>query len=211
MNQITQHFFDAPDSIFTHTDVAAALKGSDDHRYGLVKRALAKGEILPIRRGLYCLARRYQKNPVSVYALSQRIYGPSYVSLESALSYHGWIPEAVFCCTCASFGKAKDFDTPLGHFSFQRIPQKVFYTGVERLVDSNGNVSLVATPAKALADYVYVRHPTWSTIEDASGSLRIEMEDLLAVNHEDVTELAENYRNRRVTKFIEQWREALES
>lgn len=211
MNQLTQHFFDAPDSVFTHADVAAALKGSDDHRYGLVKRALAKGEIQSIRRGLYCLARRYQKKPVSVYALSQRIYGPSYVSLESALCHHGWIPEAVYGCTCASYGKAKNFDTPLGLFSYQRIPQEVFYTGVERLVDSNGNVSLMATPAKALADYVYVHRPTWSTIEGASGSLRIEMEDLLAVNAEDVTELAENYRNSRVARFIAHWREVLKA
>ena len=210
MNSITEHFLNAPMGVFTHSDVAVAFQGSDDSRHGKVKRALASNEIQVVRRGLYCLARPYRQYPINVYALAQRIYGPSYVSLETALSYHGWIPEAVRTCTNVCLGNAKDFRTPFGLFSYERVPQRVFYAGVERLDDGDHSVTLMATPAKALADYYYVRHPSWKTIRDAAGSLRIEPEDLGQVSAEEIDELAANYRNRRVLAFLADWKAALQ-
>ncbi len=209
MNRLTEGFFQAPAGVFSQADVAVTTGGSDFSRHGLVKRALANGEILSIRRGLYCLAPRYQKKPVSVYALSQRIYGPSYVSLETALRYHGWIPEAVYACTCSSYGNAKNFNTPLGLFSYKRVPQKAFYAGVERCADASGNVCFMASAVKALADYVYVHRLNWTSLDEASGSLRIEADNLAAVSPEELATLAGNYSNGRVKRFLGAWREAL--
>jgi predicted transcriptional regulator of viral defense system len=209
MNRITQHFFNAPTGVFTQPEVAVAINGSDFSRHGLVKRALANGEILDIRRGLYCLAPRYQKKPVSVYGLAQRVYGPSYISLETALSYHGWIPEAVYACTCVSYGRAKEFTTPLGLFSYKRVPQRIFYAGVERCVDPDGNTWFMASPAKALADYVYVHRPSWTTVAEASASLRIEADELTSPPPDQLDVLADNYLNRRVRRFLASWKEAL--
>lgn len=206
MNRVTAPFFQSPATVFSQSDVAVAVDGSEFSRHGLVKRALAKGEILQIRRGLYCLAPRYRKKSVSVYAVAQRVYGPSYVSMETALSFHGWIPEAVHVCACASFGNAKDFDTPLGLFVYRRIPQRVFYAGVERRADADGNVFFMASPAKALADYVYVHRVNW-TIDDASASLRIEPDDLAAVASELLDALIDNYSSRRVRRFLASWKE----
>lgn len=209
MNRVTQHFFNAPTGVFTQPEVAVAVAGSDFRRHGLVKRALANGEILDIRRGLYCLTPRYQKKPVNVYGLAQRVYGPSYISLETALSHHGWIPEGVYACTCVSFGRAKEFTTPLGLFSYKRVPQRTFYAGVERCVDADGNAWFMASPAKALADYVYVHRPSWTTADDASASLRIETDELSSVTLEQLDALAENYSNYRVRRFLAAWKEAL--
>ena len=211
MNTITDYFLRRGTTVFTQSDVATVLSGSSNRRHALVKRALASGEILGIRRGLYCLPRPYQKRPLRIHALAQQIYGPSYISFESALSYHGWIPEAVYTCTCASFGKAKVFKTPLGRFDYKHVPQNVFYVGVERDVDESGNVAFIATPAKALADYVYLHDPPWNSIEGASSSLRVEMEDLLAVAPDDLAELEENYTNKRVQAFLRSWRMKLSS
>ncbi len=93
MNKLTEQFFRVPAGVFTQSDVAALIDGTDFSRHGLIKRAISAGEIVNIRRGLYCLAREYQKKPISVYSLAERIYGPSYISMETALSYHGLIPE----------------------------------------------------------------------------------------------------------------------
>jgi len=209
MNRITQHFFDAPTGVFTQAEVAVAIDGSDSSRHGLVKRALGHGEILDIRRGLYCLAPRYQKKPVSVYGLAQRVYGPSYISLETALRYHGWIPEAVYAVTCVSSGRAKEFATPLGLFSYTRVPQRTLFVGVERCVDAHGNSWFMAWPAKALADYVYVHRPNWTTVEEASASLRIEVDELASASRAQLDELADNYTNLRVRRFLMAWRESL--
>ncbi len=209
MNRVTEHFFNAPTGVFTQPEVAVAIDGSDFSRHGLVKRALANGEILDIRRGLYCLAPRYQKKPVSVYGLAQRVYGPSYISLETALSYHGWIPEAVYACTCVSAGRAKEFTTPLGPFSYKRVPQRTFYAGVERCVDPDGNTWFMASPVKALADYVYVHRPDWTALDEAAANLRIEADELTSVTTEQLEMLADNYSNHRVRRFLSAWKEAL--
>lgn len=209
MNRLAERFFHTPTGVFTQADVSVAVAGSEFSRHGLVKRAVASGEILSIRRGLYCLAPRYQKNPVSAYALSQRVYGPSYISLEMALSYHGWIPEAVYAYTCASFGNAKEFNTPLGIFSYKRVPQQTFYAGVERCVDPYGNVFFMASPVKALADYVYVHRLNWTGVDEASTSLRIETEHLAAAEPEQLDILADNYSNGRVKRFLSSWKEVL--
>jgi len=204
MNRLTERFFQTPTSVFSQPEVAVAVEGTEFSRHGLIKRALANGEVLQIRRGLYCLAPRFQKKPVSVYAVAQRVYGPSYVSMETALSAHGWIPEAVYACTCASYGNGKEFDTPLGVFSYRRVPQRTFYTEVERRVDSHGNVFFMASPVKALADYVYVHRLDWE-IEDVSTSLRIKPEDFATATSERLNKLKGNYMSGRVKRFLSSW------
>ena len=210
MNKVPERVFESlPWCQFTTQELAVLFPGSEDRRYGLVKRALASGEIIRIRRGLYCLAPKYQKKGINLYALAQLVYGPSYVSLESALGWHGWIPEAVHGITSASFGKSKEFTTPLGVFSYDRVPQRVFYTEVERLTDASGNVFLMATPLKALADYVYVRKKDWTGIKPAVSSLRIEPQELEQVTRGTVDALSSSYSNSRVKRFLEGLRKDL--
>jgi len=209
MNRLTEHFLSVPGGIFTITDVHNAIGGSDFSRHALIKRALADGEILGIRRGLYCLAPKYNRSPVNPYALSQRIYGPSYVSLESALSFHGWIPEAVFTCTCVSFNRSKRFETPVGMFSFERVPQRTLFCQVERVAEPGSVVYFMAPPAKALADMVYTRKAPWGTIDDAAGDLRIEQDDTRGVTIDELDILMDNYDSQRVRNFLATWKGVL--
>lgn len=205
MNRLTEHFFRAPTGVFTLSDVAVSVDGTDFSRHGLIKRAMSAGEILNIRRGLYCLAPEFQKKPVTVYSLAQRIYGPSYISMETALSYHGWIPEAVYACTCASFGNSKEFETPLGVFSYKRVPQHTFFLGVERCNEKKGTVFFMASPAKALVDYLYIRQLNWTGIGEPAGSLRIDKDELACVKAEELKALLSNYNNGRVKRFLNGW------
>ena len=204
MNTLTEKVFEyAPYGDFTTQDVATLFPGSENRRYSLVKRAIANGEVIHICRGLYCLAPKYRKKNVNLYALAQHIYGPSYVSLESALSWHGWIPEAVYTLTSVSFGKAKAFNTPLGVFSYVPVPQKIFYTAVERMTDEEGNVFLMATPIKALTDYVYVYKKDWTGLKPVTESLRVEPEEFESITADDLELVIDNYTNQRVQRFIE--------
>mgnify|MGYP000973465885 FL=1 len=210
MNKLTEKIFEnAPYGYFTSQETAILFPDSEDRRYGLVKRAIAGGQIIHIRRGLYCLAPKYQKKKLNLYALAEHLYGPSYVSLESALSWHGWIPEAVYTLTSASLGKSKEFKTPLGAFSYNRVPQKVFYAGVERLTDEAGDAFLMAQPIKALADYVYVHKKDWTGLTPAAEDLRIEPDEFESVAVEEIDELIENYTSRRVVRFLKGVRKEL--
>jgi predicted transcriptional regulator of viral defense system len=211
VNKLTENFFEASAGVFTQADAAIAIDGSDYSRHGLIKRAAAKGEILHIRRGLYLLAPKYQKNPVNIYSLAQLVYGPSYVSMETALNYHGWIPEAVYACTCASYKTAKEFETPIGIFRYKPVPQKIFYRGVERREDETGNVFFMASPAKALADYIYIHRLNWKKPVEAAESLRIEPEDVYSVKAYEISALLNNYTNIRVKLFLKNWLKDLQS
>ncbi|MCD6273139.1 MAG: hypothetical protein J7K30_09915, partial [Deltaproteobacteria bacterium] len=72
------------------------VNGSAQRRYNLVNRAIKTGELLRFQRGLYMLNERFRDYPCHPFVFAQAIAPGSYVSFETALAYHGWIPEAVF-------------------------------------------------------------------------------------------------------------------
>jgi Predicted transcriptional regulator len=109
--------------VFTRAEVALWLQGSADAETAIIKRALASGEVIRVCRGIYCLAPQHRERPLDAFALAERILGPSYVSLESALAHHGWLPEAVEMVTSVCDLRSREFRTPVGVFRFSRVPQ----------------------------------------------------------------------------------------
>ena len=186
-----------PYDTVTDTEVSALLKGTKASRYNQLKRSLAKGELLHIRRGLYLLAKRYQRKPLNQYALAQKIYTPSYISFESALSYHGLIPEAVYTVSSASLKRSREFKTPVGVFAFTQIPQRVFYAGVDR-IEKDWVVFLMARPSKALADYVFYHRSKWKKVGQFLKSLRIEP-DSLKIDPDELQSILQEYNSQYVT------------
>jgi hypothetical protein len=204
MNAVTEKIFElCPSDYATDTVIANLAAGSADRLKGLVKRAIAKQELIHVRRGLYCLGAKFQKQGINPFTLAQLIYGPSYISLEMALSYHGWIPEAVYAVTSVCSKVSKEFSTDIGLFSYVRIPQKELYACVQRVDDGHGGFFFMASPIKALADYVYVYKKDWKGIHPVIESLRIEHEDLQKTTTAEMDELLENYNSKRVKQFIE--------
>ncbi|MBI3533883.1 MAG: type IV toxin-antitoxin system AbiEi family antitoxin domain-containing protein [Deltaproteobacteria bacterium] len=196
-----------PDDVFTDTELIHILSDSAASRYNRIKRAIAKGEIIQIRRGLYCLGKRYQKKGVYPYELAQKIYAPSYISLESALSYHDLIPEAVYTITSASTRRSCQFKTSLGVYSYQKVPMQTFFTGVERIKHET-HFFLMASPLKALCDYVFTRRLDWKDCTPLYKSLRIET-DNLKFKKEDINELINAYPSHRVRRFLKAIRKEL--
>ncbi len=186
----------------TDSELKVLLDGTPDSRYGKVKRLLAQGKLLHIRRGLYCLTDKmgYLTKP-HPFELSQYIYGPSYISLESALSFHKLIPETVYTVTSATSKRSKEFQTPVGVFSYLHLPRENFYTLVE-LIKENGYQFFMAKPWKAICDYVYCYKKEWSNLEPLLKSLRINKEELLFLRDEEIQLLDEYYHHTRMSRFL---------
>src|SRR5579872_4810998 len=111
------------DYILTDVDLNNFLDGTAASRYGMVNKAIKKGELIKIRRGLYVLADKYRHKKLSKFFLASRIVPHSYISLESPLSYHGWIPEYVATVTSIlALGRSKKFVTSLGEFDYYQLP-----------------------------------------------------------------------------------------
>jgi hypothetical protein len=164
-----------------------------------VKRAIATGDIVPLRRGVYALGKRYRHQQFNLFELANKIYAPSYVSLESALSYHGWIPEAAYTVTSVALKRSKTFETPAGLFSYTRI-SRFNFVGVERIVQGN-SIFLIASPTKAFVDYIFANKMETKRIADLANSLRIEPEQMRQISPDLIATLEKLYRSRRVTQF----------
>ncbi len=124
-----------------------------------------KGYIQKIRNGWYVLTDR-KTNESLLFAIANQIYTPSYVSLESALSWHGLIPEGVFTTTSVCSRKTQSFETVLGKFSYQNLHPSVL-TGFQ-LKESNGWRFKIADPEKALVDFFHL-HVHYDSIESING------------------------------------------
>jgi len=123
-----------------------------------LSRWVASGRLLRLRRGVYAVADSYRKRDPHPFEVANLLVRPSYVSLESALSYHGLIPEAVFATTSVTSARAEDYDTPLGRYAYRHVAPGLFWGySLVRLTAGDGAGALVARPEKALLDLVYLR------------------------------------------------------
>lgn len=114
-----------------------------------ISRNLKSGLFLKLRNNYYML----KDSHLPLYSIANRLYQPSYVSLETALSHYGIIPEVIYAVTSVTTKPTREFKTPKSVFSYQRIKKSVF-AGYSP-VTIEGYVVLLAEPEKALADYLY--------------------------------------------------------
>ncbi len=128
------------------------------HSYGKprdkITRLLTSGDIVRIKKGLYCFGEAFRREPVCREYLANLIYGPSYVSLDHALSYHGLIPERVETVTSVTTGRSRRFTTALGNFSYRTLSRPRYANGAVLQTEGQSRF-LVASPEKALVDKVW--------------------------------------------------------
>lgn len=143
-----------PGEEFDYQLLMDALRGYVRPR-SKVTSLLKAGDLVRVKKGIYIFGPRHRRRAYSREILANLLYGPSCLSLEYALHHHGLIPEQVESLTSVTTGRARTFSTPVGVFSYSRVPLGVFRLGVERLEMPGGEGFLIATPERALADKVY--------------------------------------------------------
>ncbi len=114
-----------------------------------------RGLVISLRRGLYALSDEERKIPLSRELIAATLYQPSYISMESALSYYKMIPEKVVSITSVTPRKTKTFENEAGHFSYRRLKKSVYF-GFRQERDKAGFPYFIAEPEKALLDYLYL-------------------------------------------------------
>ena len=163
------------------------------------------GVVIRVRKGLYVPGWRLgEEPPVEPLVLAGLIYGPSYVSLETALARHGLIPERVEEITCITSKRAKDFRTPVGRFRYEPVSERVFGCGI-RLEQARGGAFFMAEPEKALCDRVAMISGLKAAREVAAvleDDLRVDVDAVMSTFRLPlVQEIAELYRRKNVAAF----------
>ncbi len=193
-----------PKDYITSTDVRFILPGSVNAIHSLIKRCRKEGILIKIRRDLFLIAKKIKEIRPNAFELASIIYGPSYVSLESALNFHGWIPESVPLITCATSKRSKYYNTQIGEFQYYAIPIKLFHIGID-FIEIEKSKMIIANPWKAVADLIYVKKRSWLNIFSFSNDMRIELDVLQSSDINLLNALAKKYPSKRVqltlTKF----------
>jgi hypothetical protein len=178
----------------------------------LVHRAVSAGEVIRLKPGLFLLHAKYRKSEPHPFVVAALLHAPSHVSLETALSYHGLIPEAVYQTASVTAARGCAFDTPIGRFTFQRVPARNPRAGVQAVKLGRNTWAFVATALRAVADLVYLR-PAVVWKNDGLGfltdSLRIEEEDLGRIELSSCEEIQGSLRSRRVREYLDGLRKEL--
>ena len=175
----------APSEELEYGFVMDCLKAYSNPRVKL--HALLKiGALVRIKKGLYIFGKRFARRPYSPEVLANMVYGPSYVSLEWACQHYRLIPERVTTVTSITTKRSREYPTPIGLFTYDHLPSKVFSVGVNLVKFSDKQQALMATKEKALADLLVVRRGAFSSRKQFEESLfedlRVEKEDLQSYN-----------------------------
>jgi hypothetical protein len=197
---------DPPHGLFDKAVVSNLFpSASAGARRALVHRAAAHDEVLQLKPGLYCLADRLRRDSPHPFALAGLLYSPSFVSGESALWYHGLIPEALAQVDSVIADRSRTFTTPLGRFSYRRVPCRTLKAGVAARRVSDDEWAFVANPLRAIGDLVYVRKKvSWKGdgLRFLTESMRVEETLLRDVSTADAEDVLETLNNRRVRDYI---------
>ena len=156
-----------------------------------------RGLLVKLRNQYYAFPEYRQVPDFSRY-VANRIYAPSYISLHSALSFYGMIPEEVVQLTSVTTLKTARFENDFGTFHYQNV-KTPFYFGYEIKTMQSGRGLLFATPEKALLDLLYL-NPYYKTEQDME-ELRLD-EDFMQ-NELDIERL-NGYLSKMESKTLEQ-------
>jgi len=136
-----------------------ALLGAYERPRDWISRRVKNGELIRLRNGLYLITEKIEQGSerlVPYEQVANILYGPSYVSLEWALSFYGMIPERVYTVTSMTLGRMKEYHTPIGDFVYYPLSSSSYSIGVEQKKSSCSiGGFLMAGREKALADFVY--------------------------------------------------------
>lgn len=113
-----------------------------------------KGYIQKIRREYYCFRERIKDERFLSFA-ANKIYSPSYVSMESAFVYYNLIPEGVFITTSISTRNTASYSTAVGDFSYNNVKPSLFFG--YRLIQAEGFSIKIAEPEKVILDFLYLK------------------------------------------------------
>lgn len=163
------------------------------------------GKIEIIAPGFYSPRGSIQSEE-QMFAVANRIYRPSFVSLQSALAHHGLAAEVPLAVTSVTSAKTRTVHSPSGQFIYRTVkPERWFGYMVEQGIRFS---YLMASPERAIADVLYLSPRLNSPADLIELRLDPQAFEKLAVNLE---ETVEKYRSKALVKRCRALREAMEN
>ncbi|MFQ5930727.1 MAG: hypothetical protein ACE5MK_13625 [Acidobacteriota bacterium] len=207
---IVQTFRDRP--FFESREVESLFDEPASQIQARLSRWVKQRRLIQLRRGRYILAKEYRREEPSLYFISNYLYRPSYVSLYSALEFHGLIPEAVGIVQAVTTRHGTGWDTPLGSFRYHSLKQDRFwgyreYPSAPGAPTSPQERFLAAAPEKAIMDLFYLYEGEWT--EERIREARFQ--NLDQIDPDVLIETARKFRSQKVSRAVERFLKLLSS
>ncbi len=189
---------------FTHATLLSFLKEYKNPN-DKIKQMVKKKEIIRVKKSLYILGDFYD-NYFSKELVANSIYGPSYISLDYALSYYGLILERVYEVTSVTTKIIKKYNTPIGRFTYAKLPICLYKIGID-IKTTDKYSFMIATPTKALCDKVILTKnlniaSVKSMLEYLIDDLRIDIDNLKKIDLETIQKCKECNHKARILNFL---------
>src|SRR5690554_3358941 len=114
----------------------------------------AQGILEPLKKGLYIAGPSISGTKPDSFLIANHLLGPSYVSVETALSFYGMIPERVYEISSMATKAPRSFKTTVGRFTYTRLPLPYYSFGLNMLQLPSNQYAIVASREKALCDKI---------------------------------------------------------
>jgi hypothetical protein len=160
--------------------------------YDKITELVKQGLLVLVRRGFYIPGPHLNINKPESLLLANHLLGPSYVSLETALSHWGLIPERVYETSSVTTQKTAIYKTPAGRFSYTHIPLPYYSFGIQQVELTKRQTVLMASPEKALCDKIITTsglllRSSKQVKELLMEDLRIERDMLRNLDHKEIS------------------------
>lgn len=172
-----------------------------------ISELMKKGELLSIRRGLYIPGPETDLPVPNSLLIANHLRGPSYVSLETALSYWGMIPERVYGISSVTLKTTKTYHTAIGRFSYQHVRSPYYVFGIERVQLEEQQFALIASREKALCDKIVLTsgvllRSVSQTLDFLLEDMRIDEDTLGDLNSQTIAEWIEDAPKKSSLKIL---------
>lgn len=183
LRQLAIHTTDVPIPRHLMLELLKDYKRPNDKISELIK----KGELVAVKRGLYIPGKNSGLSIPEPFLIANHIWGPSYISLESALSFWDMIPERVHEISSATIKVSKKYETSVGRFSYFHLPVNYYSLGIEKVKLSTQQTVLLASKEKAICDKIIFTsgvklRSVRQTLEFLMEDLRIDVTVLSSMN-----------------------------
>jgi len=137
--------------IFNYGDVFTLFGLESENAVNSLLTRLKKKEIISwLAKGKYAFL--LASAPAGDFEIANFLYPPSYVSLESALSYYGIIDQFPYQITSVTVNKARKINVQGKEYVYAQVRPEFF-----RDYNNEGGV-LIASKVKSVFDYLYLSY-----------------------------------------------------
>ncbi|OJU80118.1 MAG: hypothetical protein BGO10_01280 [Chlamydia sp. 32-24] len=175
-----------------------------------IRRKVINGELIRLKNGFFLIKDKIETEAgttIPYELVANLLYGPSYVSLEWALSFYGMIPEKVYTISSMTLGRNKLFKTSIGDFAYHALSEKCYDVGITQKKNNDFVGSFfIATPEKAIIDTISKTCKGLNKYElkdELLFSKRMDEEAITQLDKKLLEQIAKVYKSRSVDNFIE--------